>query len=361
MFENPSFSPPRRPGAQPGNRNACKHGFYTRKFKKTELQGVDTAEFIGLSQEIRILRLYVRLIVESGWAADGGLDLVTLGRLLCQSLSTLNRLVLTHDRLAHNQGPVMQLLNQTLDDLVEEGFIKTGDTDYNPGRKHSSSVSNEQPPSSTTDPGSSFTLFSGLEASAGSPTRTGTAVNPHNDRPSETGRGTVVHPHDPDLPDPGCAPSAVPHHDHCLSEPLRAPAPSPNCSYCCSRETTPASHIPNQQSQIRNPQSPVRSSVVSAEQPPSSGPGSVSTFPQSSGLEASAGSTASALLAPFSPSSHLCKSAIPFPRSPDLSSLNCSSFVSAEQPPACSLGAPCFSSVFRGAAWSKGAGFPSGP
>ena len=125
MSENPSLPAPRRRGGQPGNRNAVTHGFYTRRFKKAELKAIDNAQFKGLDEEIRILRLYIRSAMESSQSDDPQLDVVTLGRLLCLGLSTLNRLIRTQFYIDSQKDELIETFNEAIEDLVDEGFIKT--------------------------------------------------------------------------------------------------------------------------------------------------------------------------------------------------------------------------------------------
>jgi hypothetical protein len=61
-----SMSPPsRRPGAQLGNMNALKHGFYTRRIKKRDLSGVESTNVKGLAEEIALIRIFTRRLVET--------------------------------------------------------------------------------------------------------------------------------------------------------------------------------------------------------------------------------------------------------------------------------------------------------
>ena len=52
--------PPRRRGAPFGNRNALKHGFYARNFDPGDTKDLDEHEFDGLTDEIILLRVYIR-------------------------------------------------------------------------------------------------------------------------------------------------------------------------------------------------------------------------------------------------------------------------------------------------------------
>jgi len=51
-MNTPSFSPPRQHGAQPGNSNALKHGYYSRQFKKGDLTDLDQASQVSFLDEI---------------------------------------------------------------------------------------------------------------------------------------------------------------------------------------------------------------------------------------------------------------------------------------------------------------------
>ena len=55
----------RQRGGQQGNRNALKHGFYTRQFNPTDIADLDKFDFTGLDHEIILLRVLIRRLVES--------------------------------------------------------------------------------------------------------------------------------------------------------------------------------------------------------------------------------------------------------------------------------------------------------
>lgn len=54
----------RKRGAQPGNLNALKHGFYSRRFRELELEDLDAALADGLANEIALLRVAMRRLFE---------------------------------------------------------------------------------------------------------------------------------------------------------------------------------------------------------------------------------------------------------------------------------------------------------
>jgi len=51
-------------GGQPGNANAVKHGFYSRKFRDLESQDLETALRDGLGDEIALMRVMIRRVFD---------------------------------------------------------------------------------------------------------------------------------------------------------------------------------------------------------------------------------------------------------------------------------------------------------
>jgi hypothetical protein len=87
-------TPSRRRGGQPGNTNAYKHGFYTAAFISKEYPQVSSGEFYSLNNEINLLRAIIQCTFENVSLA-GFTDLTMALRVLCLSLSCLNRLIRT--------------------------------------------------------------------------------------------------------------------------------------------------------------------------------------------------------------------------------------------------------------------------
>ena len=54
----------RKPGAQPGNLNALKHGFYSKHFRNAEYADLDILLIDGLADEIAMLRVVTRRVLE---------------------------------------------------------------------------------------------------------------------------------------------------------------------------------------------------------------------------------------------------------------------------------------------------------
>jgi hypothetical protein len=91
-----SPSPTRQSGAQPGNWNAFKHGYYSRRFNPVELKDLDAVLSDGLVDEIALLRVIIRRVFdfasdhESQSLEQWSGSLNTLGA-ACTRLATLLR------------------------------------------------------------------------------------------------------------------------------------------------------------------------------------------------------------------------------------------------------------------------------
>jgi hypothetical protein len=80
-----------RRGAQPGNLNALKNGFYSRQFR--ELENTDLGRVSdGLKDEIRMLRVLIRRMFDLASSDDGDLE---------QMAGCLNALGMASTRLAN--------------------------------------------------------------------------------------------------------------------------------------------------------------------------------------------------------------------------------------------------------------------
>ncbi|MFN2118877.1 MAG: hypothetical protein ACK2T0_00610 [Anaerolineales bacterium] len=70
-------SPARRPGAQPGNSNALKHGFYSSVYRARERSLLAELPLTDLSAEIDLIRITNRRFLRALQASKGDLDLET--------------------------------------------------------------------------------------------------------------------------------------------------------------------------------------------------------------------------------------------------------------------------------------------
>jgi hypothetical protein len=116
-------TPPRRsPGAQPGNLNAFKHGFYSRQFQHPEEQDLDAMMASGLVDEIAMLRVVTRRVLAM---ADGVEDLNQAMKLLGAMGMAATRLaailrtqkILTGDADSAIKATISQALTEVMQEL----------------------------------------------------------------------------------------------------------------------------------------------------------------------------------------------------------------------------------------------------
>ena len=83
--------PPKKSGGQPGNRNARKHGFYSRRLSPQEQADLEEAKGMDLlDEEMAVLRVKIGTLVE-----NPNVDL----KLLLSAFQTLGRMLRTDDRV----------------------------------------------------------------------------------------------------------------------------------------------------------------------------------------------------------------------------------------------------------------------
>jgi hypothetical protein len=111
----------RRPGAQPGNTNALKHGFYSRRFNPLEINDLDVALREGVEDEIALLRVTIRRVFDL--ATQEGDDPETW----CKALSTLGLassrlagLVRTQKLIKGDSSSVASALSQALGEVCDD-------------------------------------------------------------------------------------------------------------------------------------------------------------------------------------------------------------------------------------------------
>jgi hypothetical protein len=88
----PAPSRPRRlRGAPLNNLNALKHGFYARKFRPTDLVDLAESKFIGLNEEITMLRVFMRGVIEQSSSASTLSESIEVLRVLSLAAASLTR------------------------------------------------------------------------------------------------------------------------------------------------------------------------------------------------------------------------------------------------------------------------------
>jgi len=111
----------RKPGAQPRNTNALKHGFYSRRFRQLELFDLEDALKDGLNDEIALLRVIIRRVFAI--ASNEGQELETWFKALSTlglAASRLASLLRTQRTLADDPSNVASALSQAIGEVCDE-------------------------------------------------------------------------------------------------------------------------------------------------------------------------------------------------------------------------------------------------
>jgi hypothetical protein len=108
---------PRRRGAPKGNLNALKHGFYTRRLKKHDLTGVEATNNKDLVEEIALIRVFTRCLLESIEPDLDSFELAAILRALCLASATITRLVKTQCLLASSHSSVHDDISQAIQEV----------------------------------------------------------------------------------------------------------------------------------------------------------------------------------------------------------------------------------------------------
>jgi hypothetical protein len=90
----------RKRGAQPGNLNAIKHGFYSDQFRQAEKMGLSRIQQADLTNEIQLFRVQLRRYLEAETVALDQMDYET--RL--QALHTFSLAAESFNRLVRTQA-----------------------------------------------------------------------------------------------------------------------------------------------------------------------------------------------------------------------------------------------------------------
>ncbi len=108
--------PPRR---APGNTNALKHGFYSRRFKRSELNDLEDIPFASMEDEIDMLRVCMRRLVEWGHDVKSLPEAISFLRVIASASTSLSRMLRTQQVLgAKSDG--QRALDQVLDEIARE-------------------------------------------------------------------------------------------------------------------------------------------------------------------------------------------------------------------------------------------------
>ena len=120
--ETQSPPPGRRPGGQPGNSNAIKHGFDTGGFKNHDLSGAENINIKGLAEEIALIRIFTRRLIETCDPSADIYDLAGILRVICLASDTITRIIRTQYLLGDSSNE----LSASIDEAIHQIGVEFG-------------------------------------------------------------------------------------------------------------------------------------------------------------------------------------------------------------------------------------------
>jgi hypothetical protein len=111
-------------GAQPGNANAVSHGFYSRHFKEAETADLDALLSDGLQDEIAMLRVMTRRVMDLGNEVQDVGQVANLLGVLGVSATRLAGLLRTQKLLGGDGGDAARAISEALAQMTRELRIR---------------------------------------------------------------------------------------------------------------------------------------------------------------------------------------------------------------------------------------------
>ena len=112
--------PKRKRGAQPGNTNALKHGFYSRHFSKNDLSDLEINATKGVQDEITMLRVFIRYVLQLSTGAQTLPEALACLRAISLSVTALSRLIKVQHVVFGSTSELDEALHLALQDITEE-------------------------------------------------------------------------------------------------------------------------------------------------------------------------------------------------------------------------------------------------
>jgi len=107
-------------GAQPGNTNALKHGFYSGQFQDGEIADLDVLLADGLQDEINMMRVMTRRLLKLADGEDTMAEQANILGVLGLASTRLAGLLRTQRVLSGESSEVKSAISQALSEIVEE-------------------------------------------------------------------------------------------------------------------------------------------------------------------------------------------------------------------------------------------------
>jgi len=119
MTDTPPAPPRRRRGAPLRNLNALKHGFYARKYRQADLEDLADCKFTGLKEEMTMLRVYMRSVIEQSSSASSLAESIDVLRVLAMAAASLTRMARTQ-KFLDGSGQTLEGLSELLAEVNEQ-------------------------------------------------------------------------------------------------------------------------------------------------------------------------------------------------------------------------------------------------
>lgn len=93
-------------GAPYRKRRSLKHGFYSPQFQQIEIDDLKTHQFVGLNDEISMLRICIRRMMECLEVSGDPYECIKLIRLVCLASQSLARMIRAQDAMPKPGNPI---------------------------------------------------------------------------------------------------------------------------------------------------------------------------------------------------------------------------------------------------------------
>jgi hypothetical protein len=114
----------RKPGGQPGNTNALKHGFYSRQFQEMEVYDLETLLARGLENEINMLRVITRRVFSLMADVDSLDEAIQMLEVLGLASTRLAMLLRTQKVVENGDDEFYNQIKKALDIVTKEKGLK---------------------------------------------------------------------------------------------------------------------------------------------------------------------------------------------------------------------------------------------
>ncbi len=119
-------------GAQPGNKNALKHGFYSSSFKEHELHALNQISLTNTSGEIELMRVSLKRFLEAQNSSSQPLDLemqISQLRAINQTTYNIDKMIRTQFMLALSAKQSEEIIKSIKDLSFDEDMKEELDDD----------------------------------------------------------------------------------------------------------------------------------------------------------------------------------------------------------------------------------------